>query len=77
MLRWVRIMAHMGAVKGKVKFGARYFRWFNDQILMIEDYTYVGTDFRGDPDLPLPPNEQWGDMGKKQNSKMEICVFVF
>ena len=42
---------------------------------MIEDYAYVGIDFRGDPDLPLPPGAQWGDMGKKQNLKMENCVF--
>ena len=44
---------------------------------MIEDYVYVGTDFKGDPDLPLPPSAQWGDIGKKQNPKMAICVFAF
>ena len=70
-------MARMGAGRGKVKFGAPFFRWLNDQILMIKDYAYVGTDYKGDPDLPLPPSAQWGDIGKKQNPKMEICVFVF
>ena len=30
---------------------------------------YVGTDFRGDPDLLLPPGVQWEDIGKKQNPK--------
>ena len=29
---------------------------------MVEDYAYVGTDFRGDPDLSLPPGAQWGDV---------------
>ena len=29
---------------------------------MIEDYTYAGTDFRGDPDLSLPPGAHWGDI---------------
>ena len=43
---------------------------------MVKDYAYAGTDFRGDPDLPLPPGRQWGDMGKKQNPKMDICVFL-
>ena len=42
---------------------------------MVEDYAYAGTDFRGDPDLPLPPGGQWGDMGKKQNPKIAIFVF--
>ena len=75
MLRWVRIMAKLGAGRGKVTFGSPFFRWLSDQILMVEDYAYVGTDFRGDPDLPLPPGKQWGDMGKKQNHKIAFCVF--
>ena len=58
MLRWVKIVARTGASRGKVKFGAPFFRWLNDQILMIEDYAYVGTDFRGNPNLSHPPNEQ-------------------
>ena len=44
---------------------------------MIEDYAYAGKDFRGDPDLPLPPGAQWGDIGKKQNPKMVIMLFLF
>ena len=75
MLRWVRIMAHTRAGRGKVKFGSPFFRWISDQILMVEDYAYAGTNFRGDLDLPLPPGEQRGDMGKKQNPKIDICVF--
>ena len=63
------------ADRGKVKFGAPFFQWLSNQILMIEDYAYVGTDFKGDPDLSLPPGRQWGDMGKKQKLKIDICVF--
>ena len=51
-----------GAGRGKVKFGDPFFRWLRDHLLMVEDYAYVGTDFRGDLDLPLPPSAQWGDM---------------
>jgi hypothetical protein len=32
---------------------------------MIEDYAYAGLDFRGDPDLALPEDAQWGNIGKK------------
>ena len=77
MQRWVRIMACTGVGKGKMKFRDPFFRWLNNQILMVEDYAYAGTYFRGDPDLPLPPDGQWGDMGKKKNPKMAIYVFVF
>ena len=75
MLMWVRIMACTGAGRGKVKFGSPFFRWLSDQILIVEDYSYASTDFRGDPDLLLLPSRQWGDMGKKQNPKIDICVF--
>jgi hypothetical protein len=32
---------------------------------MIDDYAYVGLDFRGDPILDLPEGFQWGDLSKK------------
>ena len=48
---------------------------------MVEDYAYVGMDFTGDPDLPLPPGGQWGDIGKKQETlkwmKMFLCFLMF
>ena len=66
MLQWVEIMARTRGGRAKVKFEAPFFRWLNDQILMIEDYAYAGTDIQGDPNLPLPPGAQWGDIGKKQ-----------
>ena len=49
-------MARTGAGRGRVKFDDPFFRWLEDQILMVEDYAYIGTDFTGDPDLPLPPS---------------------
>ena len=61
-------MARTRAGKGKVKFSDPFFRWLRDQILMVEDYAYVGTDFSGDPDLSLPPGGQWGDLYKKQET---------
>ena len=34
-------------------------------MMMIDDYAYVSLDFRGDPDLVLLEDAQWGDLGKK------------
>ena len=78
MLRWVQFMACIGAGRGRVKFGDPFFRWLQDQMLMVEDYAYAGTDFIGDPNLPLPPGGQWGDIGKKQETlTMEIFFLCF
>ena len=43
---------------------------------MIEDYVYVDTDFRGDPNLSLLVDHQWGDMGEK-NTKMFMFLYFY
>ena len=77
MLRWVEVMARTGGGRAKIKFEVAFFRWLRDQILMIEDYAYVGKNFIGDPDLPLPLGAHWGDIGKKQNPKIMIMFLYF
>jgi hypothetical protein len=63
MKRWVDLMARHGGVP-TVTYGPIFFWWLRDQLVMVEDYSYVGTDFRDDPDLALPEGSQWGDIGK-------------
>jgi hypothetical protein len=64
MLRWCRLMARH--VAGPiVKYDDVFFDWLRNQMLMVDDYAYVGLDFRGDPDLALPEDAQCGDLGKK------------
>ena len=78
MLRWVQVMARIGVGRGKVKFGHLFFRWLRDQILMVEDYAYIGTNFTRDLDLPLPPGGQWGNIDKKQETlKWMKFFYVF
>ena len=60
-----------------MNFGDAFFKWLQDQMLMVEDYAYAGTYFTGDPDLPLPPGGQWGDIGKKQETLTIENVFMF
>ena len=45
MLRWVENMACTRGGGAKVKYEAPFFHWLNDQIHLIEDYAYAGTDF--------------------------------
>jgi hypothetical protein len=64
MLRWCRLMARH--VAGPiVKYDDIFFDWLQNQMLMVDDYAYVGLDFRGYPDLALLEDAQWGDLGKK------------
>ena len=71
-------MDRTGASRGRVKFSDSFFRWLQDQILMIEDYAYAGMHFTRDPDLPLPPGGQWDDIGEKQETlKWMKCSYVF
>ena len=69
-------MARTRVGRGRVNFGDTFFRWLWDQMLMVEDYAYVGMEFTGDPDLPLPPGGQWGDVSKKQET-LKWTMFLF
>ena len=70
-------MARTGAGRGRVKFGDPFFKWIRDQMLMVEDYSYTGTDFTGDLDLLFPPRGKWGEIGKKQETLTMENVFMF
>jgi hypothetical protein len=64
MLRWCQLMARH--VAGPIiKYDDTFFDWLRPQMLMVDDYAYAGLDFRGDPDLVLPEDAQWGELGKK------------
>jgi hypothetical protein len=59
-----------------IKYDDILFDWLQTQMLMVDDYAYVGLDFRGDPDLTLPEDTQWGDLGKKYMHFLFLNVFV-
>jgi hypothetical protein len=43
---------------------------------MVDDYAYAGLDLQGDPDLVLPEDAQWGELGKKYTHFFFLNVFV-
>jgi hypothetical protein len=45
-------------------------------MLMVDDYAYAGLDFQGDPNLVLPENAQWGELGKKYTHFSILNVFM-
>ena len=65
LIRWVAIMAcHPDERIEVARFKPEYFQWLENQVFSIQDFPYAGVDFRGDPDMALPPGEQWDDSGK-------------
>ena len=42
-----------------------FFPWWRRQIVAIDDYPYVGIDFWGDPNMPLPLGSAYGDIGNE------------
>ena len=40
--------------------------WWERQLPALEQFLYAEIDFRGDPDLVLPPGGAWGELGKKK-----------
>ena len=58
LMRWVAIMArHPEEGSEVVQFLHEYFRWLRNQLFVIQDFPYVGMDYRGDPDMTLPLGE--------------------
>jgi hypothetical protein len=52
MLRWCNLVA-LHVAGPIIRYNDAFFEWLRPQILMIDDYSYAGLDFRGDPDLAL------------------------
>ena len=50
-----------------------FFIWLHHQLIVVEDWPYAGTDFTGDPDLPLPEGEDWDE----ELGKNSFCFDVF
>jgi hypothetical protein len=71
---WIDLMAPHGGMP-IVTYDKAFFQWPRDQLVMVEDYAYARTDFRGDPKLELPEGSQWGEIGKK--IFFIICCFRY
>ena len=78
-MRWVAVMArHPDEGTEVVRFTSEYFHCLEDQVFSIHDFPYAGVDFRGDPDMVLPPGEQWDDTGNSFfTSFLNYLLFLF
>jgi hypothetical protein len=54
MERWTSLSPRLVNEPLTFRFTADFFRWWMRWLVVIEDFPYVGVDFRGSVDLVLP-----------------------
>lgn len=60
MKKWCGMLTRLGGGQ-LLEFGKEFFSCFHRQIVVINDYAYVGIDLREDPNMVLPEGEDWDD----------------
>ena len=66
MCRWTVLLSRQGGGRTVEAFDDDFFAWLSQQIPAIEDYPYAGIDFSRDPEIPVSPGKERGEMGKSQ-----------
>jgi hypothetical protein len=61
--RWSMILIHHGGGEGGHFFTAEAAQVWRQMPQIILQYPYCGVDFRGDPDMVLPPGEVFDHRG--------------
>jgi hypothetical protein len=64
LCRWATLLPRQGGGRTIEAFDDKFFDWWSQQILAIEDYPYARINFSRDPDMPVPPRAERGEMGK-------------
>lgn len=65
-----------GGGRRPVSWGAMFHELLEGQTIFVEDCPYAGMDFHGDPNMQLPPGEQWDDDGKALDHTI-FCILFF
>ena len=73
MLRWGVMFFRLGGGVSARFYDDAYFNWRDRQVCGIDDYCFSDIDFHNDPELVLPPDAQWGRIGKTS----KFCIYKF
>jgi hypothetical protein len=63
LCRWAVLLPRQGGGRTIEAFDDKFFDWWSRQIPAIEDYPYAGINFSRDPDMPVPPGVERGEIG--------------
>jgi hypothetical protein len=58
------LLLRQGGGRTNESFDDDFFTWLSRHIPVIEDCPYTGIDFLRDLEIPVPPGEERGEMGK-------------
>jgi hypothetical protein len=61
--RWATLLTQQGGGRTIEAFDDNCFDWWSRQIPDIEDYPYVRINFSRDPNIPIPPEVERGELG--------------
>jgi hypothetical protein len=76
MSRWTDVMRWLGGGRVPTPYNDEFLFWWHRQVIVVDDYSYVRIDYRGDPDMSLPPSSTYGDIGRKSFYIFHFfCVF--
>jgi hypothetical protein len=53
MSQWINVMRQLGGGRVPTHYNDDFFFWLCWQVIAIDDYSYVGIDYRGDPYIPF------------------------
>jgi hypothetical protein len=76
MLKWSGLLVRLGSGRWP-HFSEYLFSQLDNDLLMIDDYGYMGINFRNDPDLVLPEGEDWDVALGKKNMLSLLPVVMF
>jgi hypothetical protein len=76
MAWWTEVMRRQRGGRVPTPYNEDFFYWWKRQVIALDDYPYAGIDFRGDPDMPLPPGTAYGDIGMSKCFEL-FHFFVF
>ncbi|MCY6524884.1 hypothetical protein, partial [Actinobacillus pleuropneumoniae] len=65
-----------GGGRHPMAWGILFCKWLEHQTIFVEDWPYARMDFCGDPNMQLPPGEQWDDGGKALDHAI-LGIFIF
>jgi hypothetical protein len=74
--RWAVLLPRQSGGRTVEAFNDDFFARLSRQIPMIEDYPYAGIDFSRDPEMPVPPGEEQGEIGKSPPILFFLFVYV-
>ena len=81
---WANIMRRLGGGRVANPYPMDFFSCWRRKIIAIDDYPYAGIDFHGDPNMPLPTGEAYGDIGKESQTLFLsfdlfnfFCIFFY